>query len=100
MSFIAMPPDVGTDARLNELLKQMKADIASLEKKLNLEDFAGPAQNEAAAKCDIARTVCRRAERRRWAVCAAGQGGKDGTPGVLLNRLSDLLYILARNEEK
>jgi cob(I)alamin adenosyltransferase len=94
MSFIAMPPDAGTDARLNESLKQMEADIARLEEKLELTDFVGPAQNEAAAKCDIARTVCRRAERRFWAACSAK------VAGVLLNRLSDLLYILARNEEK
>ena len=51
-----------------------------------------PGGSAAAAHLHVARTVCRRAERRAIAV------GEDVNPEVVryLNRLSDLLFILAR----
>ena len=56
-----------------------------------LKSFVLPAGSEAASRLHIARAVCRRAERE---VLAAG----DVNPlaAVYLNRLSDLLFILAR----
>jgi len=57
-----------------------------------LRSFVIPGGNLAAAHLHVARTVCRRAERRSIAV------GEDVNPEVVryLNRLSDLLFILAR----
>jgi cob(I)alamin adenosyltransferase len=56
-----------------------------------LKSFVIPGGSPAAAHLHVCRTVCRRAERRGLAVT-------DGNPEVLryLNRLSDLLFILAR----
>jgi cob(I)alamin adenosyltransferase len=56
-----------------------------------LHSFVIPGGSPAAAHLHIARTVCRRAERRAIAV-------EDGNPEVVryLNRLSDLLFILSR----
>jgi cob(I)alamin adenosyltransferase len=56
-----------------------------------LRSFVIPGGSPAAAHLHVARTVCRRAERRALAV-------PDGNPEVVryLNRLSDLLFILAR----
>jgi cob(I)alamin adenosyltransferase len=56
-----------------------------------LRSFVIPGGSPAAAHLHMARTVCRRAERRALAV-------EDGNPQVLryLNRLSDMLFILAR----
>jgi cob(I)alamin adenosyltransferase len=56
-----------------------------------LRSFVIPGGNPAAAHLHLARTVCRRAERRALAV-------RDGNPEVVryLNRLSDLLFILSR----
>ena len=56
-----------------------------------LRSFVIPGGTPAAAQLHLCRTVCRRAERRALAV-------DDGNPEVLryLNRLSDLLFILAR----
>ncbi len=56
-----------------------------------LHSFVIPGGTPAAAHLHLARTVCRRAERRAIAV-------EDGNPEVVryLNRLSDLLFILAR----
>jgi cob(I)alamin adenosyltransferase len=54
----------------------------------------------AAALLHVARTVCRRAERAGWA--AHAEHGKTMNPLALkyLNRLSDLLFILARHANR
>jgi len=56
-----------------------------------LHSFVLPGGTPAAAQLHVARTVCRRAERRTLDVT-------DGNPEVVryLNRLSDLLFILSR----
>lgn len=56
-----------------------------------LRSFVIPGGTPAAAQLHVCRTVCRRAERRALAV-------QDGNPEVVryLNRLSDMLFILAR----
>ncbi|GAB3764405.1 cob(I)yrinic acid a,c-diamide adenosyltransferase [Ramlibacter monticola] len=59
-----------------------------------LEEFILPAGNRAAAQAHVCRTVARRAER---AVVALGaQGPLRETPRQYLNRLSDLMFVLAR----
>ena len=71
----------------------------------DLRSFILPGGTAAAAQLHVARTVIRRAERTAWsAVERYGTGpGSDEVPGGLnplavtyLNRLSDLLFILAR----
>ena len=57
-----------------------------------LKSFVLPGGNELAARLHVARAVCRRAERR-----ALAAGGVDPLVVVYLNRLSDLLFILARS---
>lgn len=59
-----------------------------------LEEFILPAGNRAAAQAHVCRTVARRAER---AVVALGvQDALRDTPRQYLNRLSDLMFVLAR----
>jgi cob(I)alamin adenosyltransferase len=63
-----------------------------------LSSFAVPGADPVSAKLHIARTVCRRAERRLVSLDRAG-----ALPaGVLpwFNRLSDLLFLLAEREEQ
>jgi cob(I)alamin adenosyltransferase len=59
-----------------------------------LKEFVLPGGGAAAAACHVARAICRRAERRCWALARADAVG----PASLqyLNRLSDLLFVLAR----
>jgi cob(I)alamin adenosyltransferase len=59
-----------------------------------LKEFILPGGGPAAAACHLGRTVSRRAERRTWALARA----ETVNPEVLryLNRLSDLLFVLAR----
>jgi cob(I)alamin adenosyltransferase len=86
----------------------IKADrIAELERVLDrfndplpaLKDFILPGGGPAAAACHLARTITRRAERCVWALADVEQDG----PGKIhveapqyLNRLSDLLFVIAR----
>lgn len=74
--------------RLEELLDKLNAGLPPLA------EFVLPGGVEAAALCHIARTVCRRAERR---VVTLARGDKIN-PETLkyLNRLSDLLFVTAR----
>jgi cob(I)alamin adenosyltransferase len=74
--------------RLEELCDLVNAGLEPLK------SFVLPGGGEAAARLHVARTVCRRAERAAVALAAAG----DANPVALayLNRLSDLLFILAR----
>ena len=57
-----------------------------------------PGANPLSAALDVARTVCRRAERRVCALQEAGQL-RNVELIVYLNRLSDLLWLLARQVE-
>jgi cob(I)alamin adenosyltransferase len=59
-----------------------------------LKSFVLPGGSEAAARLHIARTICRRAE--LTALATAAQTAIDPLVPVYLNRLSDLLFILAR----
>lgn len=77
-------------------------DVAGLEQTLDrynedlprLKEFILPGGGMAAAQCHIARTVCRRAERR--AVTLAHTESVRPEVVRYLNRLSDLLFVLAR----
>jgi cob(I)alamin adenosyltransferase len=59
-----------------------------------LKSFVLPGGSETAARLHVARAVCRRAELA--ALSAAGEVELDPLVPVYLNRLSDLLFILAR----
>jgi cob(I)alamin adenosyltransferase len=59
-----------------------------------LQEFILPAGNRAAAQAHVCRTVARRAERAVVALGAA-EAVKE-TPRQYLNRLSDLMFVLAR----
>jgi cob(I)alamin adenosyltransferase len=59
-----------------------------------LKDFILPGGGQAAAACHLARTVVRRAERRVWSL-ARTEAVAPEVPRYL-NRLSDLLFVIAR----
>ncbi len=64
-----------------------------------LNDWSLPGEDPASAAYDVARTVCRRAERL---VVGLVEGGIQLQPNVLryLNRLSDLLWLFGRQIDK
>jgi cob(I)alamin adenosyltransferase len=74
---------------------RMEAEIDAFDRELPpLTQFILPAGSPAAAALHLARTVCRRAERKVVALHGAGQVAGDAVR--YLNRLSDLLFTLAR----
>ncbi len=81
------PPQV---AELEAAIDQMEQELPTLE------SFILPGGTPAAALCHLARAVCRRAERR--VVSAIAEASHQLPPAALayLNRLSDYLFVLAR----
>jgi len=59
-----------------------------------LKEFILPGGGPAAAACHMARAIARRAERRVWALSRAESVSPEAAK--YLNRLSDLLFVLAR----
>ncbi len=78
-----------------EHIRSMEQTIDRFNEQLpELKQFILPGGNEAAAVAHIARTVCRRAE-RLW-VELNEREELPAEQGVYLNRLSDLLFVIAR----
>jgi cob(I)alamin adenosyltransferase len=61
-----------------------------------LDSFVLPAGTPGAALLHVARTVTRRAERSVWTLLTAEPDATNRETATYLNRLSDLLFILAR----
>ena len=80
-----------TDDHVMQLEKWLDEDNDTLPA---LKEFILPGGSRAAAICHLARTICRRAERR---LVVLAQSETVSTPGRrYLNRLSDLLFVLCR----
>lgn len=78
-------------------LKQLELWMEELEKAVPFKGFVLPGSTEGSAVLDICRTVCRRAERRITAY--AREQELPLHVSAYINRLSDLLFMLARLEE-
>jgi cob(I)alamin adenosyltransferase len=87
--------------------RALEMSIEAMEKTLPpLQSFILPGGHPSAAWAHVARTVCRRAERRILQLAAGGRGepvaghaeADPGTVGILgyMNRLSTYLFVLAR----
>jgi len=100
-SSLATPPESRkgqvpiTEDMVEELTKQVY-EFEAIEGLLS--DWSLPGEHPAAAVYDVARTVCRRAER---CVVRLIESGDKVEPNTLayLNRLSDLLWLFARKIE-
>jgi cob(I)alamin adenosyltransferase len=62
-----------------------------------LRSFVLPGGSPGAALLHVARTLVRRAERATWAALYAHGEDMNAVPATYLNRLSDLLFVLARH---
>jgi cob(I)alamin adenosyltransferase len=69
--------------------------VRQVEPQISLKDWAMPGATIHGAALDSARAICRRAERR---ICALQTAGELGNAEIIvyLNRLADLLWLLAR----
>jgi cob(I)alamin adenosyltransferase len=73
--------------RLETIIDRLETELPPLRR------FILPGGSSSGALLHLARTVCRRAERR---VVGLGAGAVDAVVIVYLNRLSDLLFVMAR----
>jgi cob(I)alamin adenosyltransferase len=87
MPGVTVIPDDYVDA-LERDLDEFNADLPALK------DFILPGGSESASRCHLARTIARRAERRVVSL-AHNEAVNDATVRYL-NRLSDLLFVVAR----
>jgi cob(I)alamin adenosyltransferase len=92
------------DSPAFEPLRVLETHILYLEGQIDnynedlepLRSFVLPSGTPAAALLHVARTVTRRAERRTWAAIHAFGSGVNPLTAKYLNRLSDLLFVIAR----
>jgi cob(I)alamin adenosyltransferase len=79
----------------DEFVSGLESDLDAFNEDLPaLKDFILPGGSEAAARCHLARTIARRAERRVISLAQI----EDVNEATIryLNRLSDLLFVIAR----
>ena len=80
----------------DEQVTQIENTLDQMNEPLSpLKDFILPGGTQAAALCHQARSVCRRAERRLLILAEQQSVSKASTK--YLNRLSDLLFVMARH---
>jgi cob(I)alamin adenosyltransferase len=93
---LSVPFGVADRLRISEdHIERLEQDCDRFNAELSeLKSFVLPGGSEAAARLHVARAVCRRAERE--ALAAAEELDISRLALVYLNRLSDLLFILAR----
>ena len=96
------------DNPTTEPLRVLESQIDYLEKQIDkyneslqpLRTFVLPSGTPASALMHVARTVVRRAERNTWHALHSFGGGVNPVTAKYLNRLSDLLFVLARTANK
>jgi cob(I)alamin adenosyltransferase len=102
---VATPLVTGADADAGETaLRVTREQVERLEREIDLvnerlqplKSFVLPGGTAAAAFLHLARTICRRAERELCALAAAAPAGVNAEARAYVNRLSDLLFVLAR----
>ena len=86
----------GTSLVTPEMVSALETQIDELNTRFDMPtDFVVPGQNRVSALLDVARTVVRRAER----LVVSVMSDQDSQVGPYLNRLSDLLWTMARWQE-
>lgn len=76
--------------RIEEMTERLNESLEPLA------EFVLPGGGEAAARCHVARTVLRRAERTFWLLAEEESALAEMGIGAWLNRVSDLLFVMAR----
>lgn len=97
-SALATPNGTGTSAHAvtEQMVEALTAQVHKIEAIDGvLSDWSLPGEDSASAAYDVARTVCRRAERNVIRLIESGEG-VDSLIIPYLNRLSDLLWLFGR----
>jgi cob(I)alamin adenosyltransferase len=92
------------DSVKTEPLRVLQSQITYLEQQIDkynhslapLKSFILPSGTPASALLHVARTITRRAERETWFAIDTFKSSVNPATAIYLNRLSDLLFVLAR----
>lgn len=95
---------IAADEEPGKALRILQSQIDRLEDEIDrwnkdlgpLTSFVLPGGSELASRLHVARTVCRRAERQVSVILEIEPEATSGLTLTYLNRLSDLLFVLAR----
>ena len=101
-SALATPPESrkGEVPITDEMVSRLTAEVERIEAIEGiLSDWSISGEHTAAAAFDVARTVCRRAERGIVRLAESGEAMQPATLAYI-NRLSDLLWLFARKLER
>ena len=80
---------------LDEHVSYLEQNLDELNEQLEpLKEFILPGGSKAVATCHLARSICRRAERRLFSLSKTNEVSPAASQ--YLNRLSDLLFVIAR----
>ncbi len=98
---LATPIEKTDSKRIKRVSEELTIELEKLvdnvdEKIPELRNFILPGGNKAASLLHFARTICRRAERR--VIALSEKENINDAIVVYLNRLSDLLFVMARYE--
>lgn len=96
--------DIATTQKRDKVTEITEADIKMVEKYIDhfdslapkLTEFILPGYKTVDAHLHVCRAVCRRAERHMWALKSNGSVFTGRNAFVYINRLSDLLFAMAR----
>lgn len=96
------------DEPAHEPLRVLESQVTYIEAQIDrynselapLKSFVLPSGTPASAHLHVARTVVRRAERCTWQAIHSFGAGVNKLTAKYLNRLSDLLFVLARYENR
>lgn len=95
-------PSMGEDASLRiqpEQVARLEDEVDRINSGLApLKSFVLPGGSPGSAWLHLGRTVCRRAERRAWSLAEQAEVNEQAL--IYLNRLSDLLFVMSRAENR
>ena len=96
---LASPPDLDVPRITKKRVEELESLIDRLLEELEpLKEFILPSGNKGGAYLHFSRTVSRRAERRIVKLMEEDEVGENTL--IYMNRLSDLLFVMARIENK
>ncbi|GAC1366557.1 MAG: cob(I)yrinic acid a,c-diamide adenosyltransferase [Herpetosiphon sp.] len=91
----------GKQRLTDDAVHGLEAIIAAFDQRVSIpKEFVASGDTIPGAHLDVARTVVRRAERTLTRLFHAAEGGANATMVTYLNRLSSLLFGLARYEDQ
>ena len=101
-SNIATIGEISSGLKISDTTVEKIENMAkTLNEKVSVSRFIIPSENEEAARLDIARVIARKFERKLFTYKKLqGESSLDNCIYAVVNRMSDILFLMAREEGK